>query len=100
MKTEEEFPPLPVVFYDWSDEEKEMIQYKGDHDNIENRQKHKLYHIWMLWSMHCSSEEFLRLMEKEAVTDDERRYKRCIYTIFDKMAKILTNTDILEELRS
>jgi hypothetical protein len=98
----QEIPPEPIAFYDWTPED-ENLKFKGDLDNMNERKNHKLYNMWRLWSEHTMSLSFLDMVQPkigEEESETEKRLKTCLFQLLDKMAKILINTDIVEELKS
>ena len=98
-----EMPPVPIAFYDWTLQELELFQFKGDQNNMNERKNHKIYHIWTLWAEHSTNPSFLDMIQLkigEEETEQEKRLKACVLQLLDKMAKILTNTELVEELQS
>jgi hypothetical protein len=98
-----EMPPLPIAFYDWTLEEHELFKFKGELTSMNERKNHKIYHIWRLWAEHSTNPSFLDMIQPkigEEETEQEKRLKVCIFQLLDKMAKILTNTELVEELQS
>jgi hypothetical protein len=56
-----------------------------------------------LWAEHSTNPSFLDMIQPkigEEETEQEKRLKVCIFQLLDKMAKILTNTELVEELQS
>jgi F0F1-type ATP synthase delta subunit len=92
-------PPYPQSFFDYTEEQEEIIKYKGDLQNINSRVSHKLFNVWVLWCNLRNNEKLINVINKESDTDsDEFFLKQTIVSFLDFLAKILGNTHIAEEI--
>lgn len=93
-------PPFPKAFYEWTDEQKKRYGYQGDMDDLNRRMKSKLYSLWLMWGELRGSKNLNELLAREPKDkeSDEFTAKCSIVQIMDVVAKILTSTDLLQEL--
>jgi hypothetical protein len=100
MTTQEtKWPPYPKPATLTTDEEKEQLKYVGDKDDIPTRMMSKLIQVWFLWGELVKSEELHKALRNTPEQNtDEYMIKRLIINIIEMMAKILSNTDLVEEI--
>lgn len=95
---EMKIPPLPVAFY--GKLPNDPPRYDGDSKNIRRRAAHKLYNMWVFWINVRTSKELDELLQREE-TDKESdafKAKATIVQMLDQIAKVLVNTNLLEEV--
>lgn len=59
------------------------------------RLRHKLFHIWSLWSDLRENEEICQLLLKG---EDDDVLRNVMISLMDRLGRILSNTNIIEEL--
>jgi len=93
-------PPFPKFFYDWTEDQKKRYGYEGDTEDLTRRMKCKLYNMWLVWGEFRGSENLNKLLSRqpEDKESDEFMAKSSIVQLMDIMAKILTSTDLIQEL--
>lgn len=91
-------PPLPVPLYGKLDHD--PPHYDGDEKLIGRRAAHKLYNTWVFWVNLRTSEELDKLIQREEEDreGDAFKAKATIVQILDQLAKILIDTNLLEEV--
>lgn len=101
----EKLPSYPKKIYDMTDEDKLKYEYKGDVNDISNRLKTKLFNVWNLWHEIDKNEEIVKLLKYDEKyknikykNSDEYKAKCLCIQMLDSLSKILTSTDLLEEL--
>lgn len=106
-KTEEEtskiqLPPLPQAIHQWSDFDKENLQYKGEMTDYNARMKHKIYNFWFLYGQLCNNQKLIDFINKEEHNKKGEKHflKNTIVNIVDRLSKILIITDLMEEIRN
>ena len=93
---EYKLPPQPQPFYKW--EEKDQ-RYKGDMDDLPSRIKAKLYKTWILWANLRTCTELEEILAKKVDFDtDQYKVNSVLVRVMDTLAKILSDTDLLQEL--
>lgn len=97
-----QLPPLPTPIHPWSDFDKEHFQYSGEMNDFNGRMKHKLYSVWQTYGQLCNNQKLIDYINKEEHHKNGEKHflKNTIVNIVDRLSKILTNTDIMEELRN
>lgn len=98
----ENLPPYPMAFFPLSDWDKEYLTYKDDPTKMNRRMAHKLFKLWVLWAGLINNEKLRDIVQIDDDKHDSDIYflKSNIVNTMDQMAKILSNTDITEELVS
>lgn len=91
-------PPLPVPLYGKLDHD--PPHYEGDEKAIGRRAAHKLYNVWVFWLTIRTSEELDKLIQREEEDreSDAFKAKATIVQILDQLAKILIDTNLIEEI--
>ena len=95
-------PAKPQNILPWSEEEKLNYTYKPDStltemENMEQRIRHKLGHIWGLYSNILQNSELEDLMLKKG-TGRLLKLQTFMVQIMDTFGKILSSSNLLEEL--
>lgn len=91
-------PPIPHPFKKWSEHE-EKFKYTGSVDDYNSRIHHKLYSMWIIWALLRTNEKIEKLCSQESDKEsDEFFLKATIVDIMDVIAKVLINTDLIDEL--
>ena len=93
-------PPMPSELFDWSEKDKEHLQFKGDLDNYVDRLKFKVFGCWMMWIDLVYNEKFTEIMgdEKYKEGSDEFFIRSVFVNMIDRLGKLLSNTDIVREM--
>lgn len=95
---EKRVPPRPVPLYPYN-EDTDPKKFDGDRTDIPRRAAFKLFNVWMLWLNIRCNRPIEDMLKKESAQDsDEYKLKCVIIEILDKLAKILIDGDILEEV--
>jgi hypothetical protein len=91
-------PPLPVPLYKESEDDPK--KYTGDKSKILDRVAHKLYNVWLFWlAVRCNDKlDAILQRETEDKESDEFVLKATIVQMIDRLAKILVDTNLLEEI--
>ena len=91
-------PPLPVALY--GKLPNDPPKYDGDTKDVKRRAAHKLYNLWVFWINVRTSKDLDELLqrEEEDKESDAFKAKATIVQILDQIAKVLVNTDLLEEV--
>jgi hypothetical protein len=96
----ESLPPHPRPFYAWTEREERNFRFQGDPADIMQRLKHKVYSLWFLIGEILTNptiDEYVRRVPADE-TSDLYQGKAYLVHLVDLISKILTNTDLLEEL--
>lgn len=91
-------PHYPVPFRDWNDSD---LRYKGDMEDYKQRIHFKMFKLWGMWSSlrtNLDLEELLARPEQDRESDAYVA-KNCIVDILNAMAKHLSDTNLIEEMR-
>lgn len=91
-------PPFPKVVYEWQEED-ERIKFQVSEDSVENM-KQKLYKVWVMWADIARNKELEAMLSAppEDVESEEFKVKAVLAHVIDKIAKILTQGDLIKEL--
>jgi hypothetical protein len=94
------FPPCPVPYRKWFDDDEKHIRYHGDIEKYNLRVQHKLYMIWMLWYNLRTNQKLEEILATEEKDKESHAYicKATIVDIIDHIAKIMVNTPLVEEI--
>jgi hypothetical protein len=93
---EYKLPPRPRPFYDWNDNDQ---RYTGDKDDFKQRLKFKLFKFWLLWVNLRSNTKLEEILAKEVDREsDQYQVNSVLVHVMDILAKILVDTDPLEEM--
>lgn len=89
-------PPEPLLP---PDEKFDVPPYKGDLNDLTERRNTKLYNLWTIWSDLRKNEELIKLLAVETKDTKELQFLKGMLTIvMDRMGKVLSDTNIVEEL--
>lgn len=95
-------PPYPEPFFEWTDEQKKSIKYTGELDHMKHRLGFKLFNLWLMWTDLRANEKLIKIINKplkdKTKKEDINYLKNVIVETIDRLAKILGNTNITEEL--
>lgn len=96
----DKLPLHPKPLYEYTEEEKKKYEYTGDMEDKNRRMKEKLYNLWKFWAEIRSSKiiEDLLFRKPEDLESDEYLAKQIIVNIIDQLGKIMTNTNLIEEV--
>lgn len=74
--------------------------YKGEETDIIKRMQHKLQMTWLTWSDIRKNENVSKLLvAKEDDDEDVFELKNVLLILFDRIGRILCDTDLLEEFK-
>lgn len=93
-------PPFPVPFRDY-DADETSLRYSGPDSDYGARIMHKILYLWILWAQLRTSPALEKLLSTKADDEesDEHKAKGCIVDIIDRLAKVLSDTDLSDEMR-
>jgi len=92
-------PPYPDALFDWSNDEKDYLTFKGVPEDKLGRAQFKLWHVWVTWAALRNNEKLIELICKISPKDSEKHFlKEILVSTMDRLAKILSATPIMEEL--
>ena len=99
-KEELTLPPYPQGFFEWTEDDIKQLKYGSDEKDINKRMGHKLYSTWLLWAEMRTNEKLMGLVNagSDDTKSDEFYLKNIAVNVMDRLGKILSNTDITEEL--
>lgn len=82
-----------------ADEKFDIPSYQGDLEDLTERRNVKLYNLWTIWSDLRKNEELIKLLEVNRKDCKTTKFLKGILTItMDRMGKVLSDTNIIEEL--
>lgn len=91
-------PPYPQGIFEWKEEEKK-IRYVGELDKIHSRVVHKLWNLWVLWAELRNNEKLIGMLNEKDHTEEQSEYfKGLMVLMLDRYGKILSDTNITQEL--
>jgi hypothetical protein len=74
--------------------------YQGDMNDMTERLRFKLFQIWNTWSSLHSNEVLVKKLALNKNDSEDVQYiKACIVLLLDRLGKILSNTEIVPEMR-
>lgn len=80
-------------------EEHDIPSYTGNLDDLTERRNVKLYNLWSIWSDLRGNEKLIKLLEVSKKDTVELKYLKAMMTLtLDRMGKVLSDTNIIEEL--
>jgi hypothetical protein len=92
-------PPTPIPLRSYGPEETQL-RYKGKESDFNARIVHKLLRVWILWAQLRTCLPLEECLARECRRDsDEYLAKSTIVDIMDVLAKVLTDTDTLQEFK-
>lgn len=93
-------PAFPKPFYEWSEDEKKFYTFRGNVEKYEDRMRFKLYSLWFLYGQLMTNPQIDKLIQNKPADEstDEYLVKSTLVQVIDSVAKILTTTDLFEEL--
>lgn len=101
MQTPPDYLPCPPEPLLPADDKFDIPSYKGDLKNLTERRNTKLYNLWTIWSDLRKNEELIKLLATDKKDTKELKFLKGILTIvMDRMGKVLSDTNIVEELCS
>lgn len=94
-----ELPPMPEPLLEIPDDAKEFIRFKGDPTDMGMRLRHKLILMWILYGFSRNDEKLIEIVNQSHEKDSDLWYVcNKLINILDQWARLLTTTDIVEEL--
>lgn len=113
MTTTESIPPPEIVVNDTDkftpvypegilpkDEKNDPPHYDGDMNDMMERMRVKLFNIWSVWSDLRKNETLVNLLHKDSADTDKDKYlKGCLTITMDRLGKMLSDTNIVQELQ-
>ena len=109
--THDNIPPTEVVSNDKytpaypegilpKDEKNDPPHYDGDANDVVERMRVKLFNVWSVWSDLRKNETLLQLLQKDSADTDKDKYlKGCLTITIDRLGKMLSDTNIVQELQ-
>jgi len=98
-KTEEEYPCYPHPLIRNIKDEDKPAPYDGDLNDLNARKNHKLSQIWLSWSDLRKNDKLCKLLQKEGDDNDTIKELKYILVLFmDRLARILCETNLFEEI--
>lgn len=89
-------PPEPLLP---ENKEFDIPPYKGDLNDLTERRNTKLYNLWTIWSDLRKNEELINMLAVNKKDSKDMQFLKGILTIvMDRMGKVLSDTNIVEEL--
>ena len=74
--------------------------YEGDMDNMTERLRWKVFNVWTTWSSLHMNETLVKKLKLSPDDSEDTQYiKACIVLLLDRLGKILSNTEIVPEMR-
>ena len=94
-------PQPPQFLIPPSEEEKKVLYYNEDLKDFNKRITHKLWHLWTSFDAIRNNQKLMDLLNEKTddLESDTFFLKTIIVQTLDRNAKILSNTDLLEEIR-
>ena len=94
-----QLPPYPKDFMPWTKQDEERYKFEPTENSIKNM-KEKLFKIWVLWADLRSSKKINQMLSTEPKEKESDEYiiKGVLVNTIDKLAKILTQGDLIKEL--
>jgi len=73
--------------------------YEGDLTDLTERRNVKLFNVWRTYSNLRKNEQLVQLLEKTEGNDEETKFLKLIIVLtVDRLGKILSDTNIMEEM--
>lgn len=97
----DKLPRFPKPIFELNEKDKEYLTYKGDIKNIKERLKNKIYQLWVFYDkIHHQDGLIVKELNDTSTSKDSKEFelKSIIVNMIDQIAKILTSTDLLQEL--
>jgi len=80
-------------------EEYDLPKYTGDVKDLTERRNVKLYNLWSVWSDLRKNENLIQLLEANKKDNKDMKFLKAMMTLtIDRMGKVLSDTNIVEEL--
>lgn len=77
----------------------DLPKYSGDVDDLTERRNVKLYNLWSVWSDLRKNEQLIKLLEAKKMDSNDMKFLKAMMTLtIDRMGKVLSDTNIVEEL--
>lgn len=94
---EYKLPPLPQPIRPWNDNDH---RYNGDMSDYRHRTHDKLFKVWALWGQLRTNQQLEELLNRKEDDLESDAYvaKNCIVDIIGELAKILADTNLIDEL--
>lgn len=81
------------------DEKHDPPHYDGDMNDMVERMRVKLFNVWSVWSDLRKNETLVNLLHKDPKDTDQDKYlKGCLTITIDRIGKMLSDTNIVQEL--
>ena len=91
-------PPYPEGIFEWKEEEKNL-RYTGSLEKVNSRVTHKLFNLWVLWAEVRNNEKLIGMLGEKEHTPEQAEYmKGLLVLMLDRYGKILSDTNITQEL--
>lgn len=95
---QQRIPLYPEPLLEKNDEH-DIPSYEGDMDDLTERRNVKLYNLWSVWSDLRGNEKLIKMLEVDKKDKAELKYLKAMMTLtLDRMGKVLSDTNIIEEL--
>jgi hypothetical protein len=90
-------PPYPVPFRPWTDTD---VRYTGSLENYRERIHYKLYTLWAFWGLLRTNKKLEALVARVEQDKEGDAYtaKNVIVDILDQLAKILSDSPLMDEI--
>ncbi len=92
-------PPYPEPLLEIPKEAIEKIQYRGEPRDVLSRLRHKTFLFWMVWASLRNDKRLIEIMNKHHDRQSDVFFVcNHVVNLLDQMARVLTLTDLIEEL--
>jgi len=82
-----------------ANEKYDFPSYTGDKTDLTERRNVKLYNVWQTYSNLRKNEHLVKLLEKTDGNDEDTKFLKLIIVLtVDRLGKILSDTNIVEEM--
>lgn len=95
---ENKIPLYPEPLLEKNDEH-DIPGYVGDLDDLTERRNVKLYNVWSIWSDLRRNEKLITMLEAQKKDSKDTMFFKAMLTLtIDRLGKVLSDTNIVEEL--
>ena len=99
--TSQEMPVYPHALIRNIKESDKPNPFEGDISDLNARKNYKLWETWKIFSDIRTNERFLHLLEKkDGESDDMKELKYIFVLTLDRLGRILSNTNLFDEINN